>query len=199
MRQLSWKAVCFAALAAVVVWKLADLAQAAPESADTLKLAPSVIAIVDVGQIFGKSGNHAARMTEMKADVDAFDAAVKKGAEELKEAAEKMKLLPAGSDEAAQAELQIKQQTLTLQSRIAQKKAEFLKREGEIFFDTYAEMERAIKVEARKRGVTMVLRTGSETMNRTDRDSVLKGVNRSIVYSQEEYDLTEAVIAAMKK
>lgn len=199
MRQLSWKAVCLAALFAAVIWKLADLAQAAPEGGEVQKLPPSVIAILDIGQVFGKSASHSARMTEMKADVDAFDAAVKKAAEELKQAAEKMKLLPAGSDEAAQAELQIKQQTLTLQSRIAQKKAEFLKREGEIFFDTYAEMERAIKLAARQRGVTMVLRTGSETMNRNDRDSVLKGVNRSIVYSQEEYDLTEAVIREMKQ
>ncbi|WP_254512530.1 OmpH family outer membrane protein [Anatilimnocola floriformis] len=198
MRQLSWKVLCLAALAAAVAWKLADLAQAAPEGADTVKLPPSVVAVIDVAKVFEKADSQITKMKELKADVDTFDAAVKTAAAEIKESEEKRKLLPAGSDEAAQAELQNKQQVLAMQSKIAQKKAEFLKREGEVYFDTYTEMERAIKLVARKRGVTMVIRQGNETMNRGDRDSVLKGVNRAIVYAHEDNDVTEAVIAAMK-
>jgi len=198
MRPLPWKVICLVAIfvSAAIAWKL----RAAPEgAASDARLPPSVIAVVDVGRIFQQATSYQTKMKELKADVDAFDAAVKTAAAELKELEEKRKLLPAGSDEAAQAELQNKQQALTLQTRVAQKKAEFLKREGEIFFDTYAEVERAIKLTARKRGVTMVLRQGSETMNRGDRDSILKGVNRSIVYLQGEYDLTSAVLEAMQR
>jgi Skp family chaperone for outer membrane proteins len=172
---------------------------AAPEAADSdsKQLPPSVIAVVDIGKVFNASTAQATRMKDLKADIDTFEASVKTVAAELKDAEEKRKLLPAGSDEAAQAELQSKQQVLTMQTKIAQKKAEFLKREGEIYFDTYAELERAIKLEARKRGVTMVLRQGNETMNRGDRETVLKGVNRAILFTQEQYDLTEAVIKSM--
>ncbi len=173
--------------------------QASPEALDgeTKPFPATVVAVVDVAKIYKKYDKFDTKMAEIKADIASFDEYVKTSTAELAALGEKYKLLPAGSDEAAQAELQLKQATFTLQTKVEQKKANLLKQEAEVYYDSYLELEKAVKLESRKRGVTLVLRISTDSMNRVDRASVLQGVNRAIVYAQDSYDLTDNVIKTL--
>ena len=62
------------------------------------------------------------------------------------------------------------------------KKKEFLEDEARVYFETYGRVEQVIRAYASRNGIGLVLRFSREKMNENDRNSVLAGVNRAVVF-----------------
>jgi hypothetical protein len=80
------------------------------------------------------------------------------------------------------------------ESQAAAKRQVFLKRESTIYADTYASVEKIVARISKGKNIRVVLRIETSPLDPSDRNSVLRGLNRPIVYFAAP-DLTDDVIA----
>lgn len=68
-----------------------------------------------------------------------------------------------------------------------------LEKEAKLYYETFVDIERAVKRLCDHYGFQLVIRFDSRTMDINDRGSVMSAVNRSIVY-QNGIDITSAIV-----
>ena len=77
-----------------------------------------------------------------------------------------------------------------------QTESELLNREARVYYDTYREMQTVVKALAEANGLSLVLRFDSESIDPNNRNEVIKGVNRAVVFHRK-LDLTAMVSAEL--
>jgi hypothetical protein len=85
-----------------------------------------------------------------------------------------------------------------MQVDMQMKRKEFLEREARVYYDVYVMVEAAIRDFADMNGIELVLRYSAEPMDPQNRQSVLQGVNRPIVYHRN-LDITTAVLDRLNR
>src|SRR5262249_46144425 len=80
-----------------------------------------------------------------------------------------------------------------LQIKMGLKRKEFLEKEAQVYYETYREIEREVADFAYKQGIHLVLRFNRDEMKPDDRNSVLAGVNRAVIFQQNR-DITELIL-----
>ena len=80
-----------------------------------------------------------------------------------------------------------------LQVEIGLKKKEVMEREAMVYYKAYTEIENHVRAIGQQRNIGLVLRYNGNKIDQNDRNSVLQGVNRSIVY-QNQLDITQLVL-----
>ena len=83
-----------------------------------------------------------------------------------------------------------------LQIEANQKRADILKQEAEIYYQTYNQVVQTVAKLSGTYGISLVIRYDSGPIDQTDRPSVIKGVNRNVVF-QRDLDLTSLVLAEL--
>jgi hypothetical protein len=68
-----------------------------------------------------------------------------------------------------------------------------LDREARLYYETYIDVQSAVSSFAGQRRIGLVLRFDSEEIDMADRASVLRGVNRAIVF-QDRIDITSDIV-----
>jgi Skp family chaperone for outer membrane proteins len=181
--------------------QIGSSAHAAPSdvAAADAPLAPSTMAVVDVAVIFKGYNHFNSQMKRIKEDIEVFDSFVKRETQELKDLGELMKMQQPGSDDYKRLEAQATAKTTDLQNRVGLKKADLLKDEAEVYYDSYQKLQAAVKIVARKRKIGFVLRFNSDEMKRDDRNSVLQGVNRAVITYPTDNDITAAVLTELNR
>jgi Skp family chaperone for outer membrane proteins len=176
-------------------------AAAAPTvpKAEDLPLQPNTTAVVDIAAIFKGYRKFNEMMAEVKTEIEEFDKHVKERTAELKELGHQYSRLKEGSAEEKDLRARIEFGSKALQERVTAKKAELLQTEGEIYFDCYEHLETAVRTVARRRKIDIVLKINSGEMKRGDRNSILQGVNRPVIYYPETHDITTAVLATLNQ
>ncbi len=152
------------------------------------------IAVVDVSIVFKEHARFKAMMDRMKKEVDAVEADLKVEYTRLKALDEEIKQLNPNSPEyktkftaatEAQSKFQVKTQL---------QKKDFLERESKIYYQVYRELDDAVRVFATKHNIHLVLRYASEPVNSEDRNDILRGINKPIVYVDPALDITRLVL-----
>lgn len=156
----------------------------------------SRVALVDISAIFKNNNRFKVTMEAMENDAKAFETLVNQKRETLQAKAEQLKAAQAGTPEYRSFESQLAQETAALQVEIGLKKKEMMEREARVFYEAYAEVVRHTANIAAKYQVSLVLRYDSADIEADDRNSVLRGVNRSIVY-QNQLDITRLVLESI--
>lgn len=202
----SW--ICWATKLAVAIgWVAAAQAQqfngppvgspgvAAPAPVARPAPPPSAIALLDVGMVFDKHNRFQAEMNAMKAEVKGFEDFLRNEQTQLQAQAEKLKQYQPGTDPFKQLEEQILIKSNDLKTKTQIKRKEFLEREADAYFRVYREIESVVNQFSQRNGIALVLRYSNQAINQKDRDSVLRGINRPIVYSQPSLDITTTILA----
>ena len=73
---------------------------------------------------------------------------------------------------------------------------DILKQEAEIYYQTYNQVVQTVAKLSGTYGISLVIRYDSGPIDQTDRPSVIKGVNRNVVF-QRDLDLTSLVLAEL--
>jgi hypothetical protein len=153
------------------------------------------VAVLDVAKVFKQSRDFNDEMNRIKREIEEFEKTIRAKQAEIE------KLTPK-QDVSAQADgldaLKLAQLNALMQVEIAAKRADFLKVEAQAYFKCYQEIEKLVAAKSRERDIGVVLRFNSDEMNPADRNSVLQGVNRAIVYSAIP-DLTDEVIKSLNR
>jgi Skp family chaperone for outer membrane proteins len=170
---------------------------AAPTAAPAARAATSAgtIALIDVSLVFDKHARFQAEMEAMKNEVKAYEQVLRTAQAELQAAMEKLKQYQPGSDLYKKGEEDLARKSNELKLQSALKRKEFLEREAEAYFRVYREVESVVGAFAQRNGITLVLRYSAQEINSKDRESVLRGINRPVVYRQPYLDITETILS----
>jgi Skp family chaperone for outer membrane proteins len=153
------------------------------------------IVLVDMALVFKNHAGFKAKLDILKQEAAALENQANQDRQSLLKQREQLLGLAAGSAEYKEAEQGIAHRVSELQVRDQLKKKEIMEREAKAYFETYNEVSAHIARVAEANGATLVMRYESEKMDPNDRNSVLAGINRMVIY-QRQIDVTQQVIAA---
>ena len=151
-----------------------------------------IVAVLDVAKVFKEHAGFNSRMESIKKEIEAFEEDFRQRREQLQNEVRTLQGL-VGKPEYKTEEAALARKEADLQIEANQKRAEILTREAKIYFDTYNEVVGVVGEMATSYGITLVIRYDSSEIDQTDRASVIKGVNRNVIF-QRDLDLTPLVL-----
>ena len=153
----------------------------------------SPIAVVDVSYIFKNHNGFKVAMEGMKKEVEAYEEHLRTQQNTLLKEKDRLNDYRPGSKEYDTLERSLADRGAKLQVDMQMKRKEFLEREAYVYYNVYGQVATAIQQFAEQSGIELVLRYSGEPMDPANRQSVLQGVNRPIVYHRE-LDITREVL-----
>ena len=114
----------------------------------------------------------------MKADRDTVKAEI-----------DKLKQFAQGSPSYKQQEERVATMQSQLQVKVNLQKRDFMEKEAKIYHQVYQEIQREVAYFGQRHGIGLVLRYNSTPIDPNDRQSVLAGVNKAVVF-QNNIDIT---------
>ena len=154
------------------------------------------VALVDVARIFKAHARFNQSLDGMKKDAEMFQTMMRSEQEKLAAEAEILKQIDPNTAEFRAKETEIGKQLAALQVTQSQKGRAIAEKEARLYFDTYVEVTQEIANFADRNGIKLVLRYNSEPIDAANRQSVIEGVNREIVF-QTGRDITDQIIATI--
>jgi Skp family chaperone for outer membrane proteins len=180
---------------ATVVAILFSLGLAAPQaSAQT----GTNVAVIDIPYIFKNFTRFKQSIDDIKKDIDDYKTYVNDQQKRLREEASKLELYRPGTKEYKDVEETIARTKLEIQLESAKRQKEFMEREAQVYFNAYREVESAVSNFAKRNRIGLVLRYSGEEMDPSQRDSIMQGVNRMVVY-QDRLNITEMILEALNR
>lgn len=156
------------------------------------------IAVIDISHIFKNHGKFTALADKIKADIKAFEDHINSERAKLTEERKKLDLYKPGTPDYKRVEETLARMTSELQVQAALKRKTVLESEAQLYYDTYGEIQGAIRTVAQKYNIGLVLRFNSKPIDPNDRSDVLNGINRPVVY-QNGIDITQPVMDLLPK
>jgi Skp family chaperone for outer membrane proteins len=175
-------------------------AASAPRAAvDSGSGAGGAVAGVDLGFIFKNHGGFNRKMEQMKTEVQQYEEKLRAEHTALTQERDKLtQQWKPGSPEYDAGERALADKFAKLQVDTQMKKKDFLQREAKVYFEVYQEVNQAIQEFADMNRIDLVLRYNGDEIDPDDRQSVLTGVNRAIVYHRN-LDITRDILDRLNR
>lgn len=186
-----------AALAALTAAAL-GVAPAVAQNAAGANAQKYGVAVVDINYIFKNHQKFLAAMEGMKTDFQAVENEVKGKQQQIVKAQEQRQTFTPGSEEFKQIDDQIVRMNAALQVEVTQKRKELVEREAKVYYDTYVEVDNAVKLYAEHKGIGLVLRFNGEQADPNNRESILRSINKAVHY-QNSIDITPDLLAYLNR
>lgn len=155
---------------------------------------PCDVAVIDIGKVFKEHIEFKKAMDLLKAEMVAFQEKGQARHKELQDLAEAAKSnFKKGSEPLEQEERKLQRLANELQIESASKQKQIMAEEAKVYHRIYNDVSEKTIGYARAKGIRIVLRFNSDSIDPDDRNSVLAGVNNSIVY-QDNLDITDEII-----
>ena len=152
------------------------------------------MAVLDVAAIFKKYPKFLQQMEQMKGKVEAAEKDVKNDQEEYKRMMDQLKTYNPGSpDYKKLEELMLKKQG-DVNLKVNIQKKDFMEQEGHIYYNVSREIDDAVRSLATRYNLILVLRFSGDGIDPTDRNDILRGINKQIVYYDQRMDITTLVL-----
>ena len=151
------------------------------------------VALIDISSIFKEHAGFKSKTDALKEEVKTFETTVNELRKSLAKDNEKLQTFNPGTPQYATFEKELANKLADLQVDADLKRKEVLEREAKIYYDTYEDVKSAVQTFARQHRIGLVLRYDSDKIDMADRASVLRGVNRAIVF-QDRIDITSEIL-----
>ena len=186
-----------AATAALLMAAVANSAAFA-QTAASANVEKHGFAVVDINYIFKNHQKFRTAMDGMKADFEATDAELKAEQQKIVQAEQQKQAYKPGTPEYDQIDNQVVNMKAGLQVKVTQKRKALVEREAEIYYQTYLEVNQAIKSYAEYKGLGLVLRFNGDDADPANRESILRSINKAVHY-QDSIDITPEVLAMLNR
>jgi Skp family chaperone for outer membrane proteins len=157
-----------------------------------------LIAVVDISYLFKNHAGFKAKMEEMKKQVQEYDTELRGTQQALSQERERLSQFRPGSPEYDKFERELADKAAKLQVDMQLKKKDFLEREAKVYYQVYVEIYQQVREFADMNGIDMVLRHTGDEIDPNDRNSVLQGVNRALVYHRD-LDITGQILDRLNR
>lgn len=158
----------------------------------------SNIAVIDISRIFKNHAGFKAQMEGMKKEVEAFEASLRNRGKQIEQLRSQLTQFKSGTENYKRVEEQMAKIAAEGQAQTQLKRKDFLEREAKIYYNTYMQVSKAVEQFAQRNSIKLVVRFNSEPIEGTDRNSVLEGVNRAVVY-QQNLNITDFVLQMLNR
>ena len=156
------------------------------------------VAVVDIGHIFKNHPRFKRAMDQVKAQVKASEDSFLLRQKEVEKQAQQLKTFKPDSAEYKQLEADAARSQAQIQAEMALKRKEFLEKEALVYYTIYNEIQKEVKALADTYNIGLVLRFSADAMDPADRQSVLQGVNRPVVY-QRNLNITYQILDRLQR
>jgi Skp family chaperone for outer membrane proteins len=157
------------------------------------------VRVIDISYIFKNHVRFKQYMEQMRGEVQRAEETLKGERDRIAAIMEQQKSLKPNTPEYTQLGDRIIDEQTEFSKTAAKQKAEFLDREAKIYFMVYSEINRMVESYAKAMNVSLVLRYNSEPVDQTDRQSVLKAINRPIVHLGPNMDITQEILTELNR
>ena len=96
-----------------------------------------------------------------------------------------------------EADILKKQGDLNLKVKLQQK--DFMEQEGRVYYGISREIDDAVRLLAARYNIVLVLRFTGDEVDPSDRNDILRGINKSIVYYDKRMDITAMVLGELNR
>ena len=155
------------------------------------------VAILDVAKVFKENTGFTSKVEAIKKRADQLKKQITAEQDRIKTEVLQLRGMEAGPKR-NQMEADLEQQHTHLRTTTRQTESELLNQEARVYFETYQEMQAVVKAMAKEYGLSLVLRFDSESIDPNNRNEVIKGVNRAVVFHRQ-LDLTKLVSEELNK
>ena len=156
------------------------------------------IVLVDIPKVFEQHQRFRDRMGEVQQDVQKFGTYLSGRRQQLMTRQSDIQKQQAGSVPRKQMETQLTKEAADLEVQRQLEVRNVREREARIYLEAYNEVVREVREVAARHGATLVLRYSSVKIDGNNRESVIMGVNRPVVY-QNGLDITQQVIERLNR
>jgi Skp family chaperone for outer membrane proteins len=180
--------VAFAALVSATASAQAPAQPAGPAG-------PAVhVAVVDVGYIFKNHGRFKAAMDKMKDEVMTAENGLKAERDRINGLMEQLKGFNVGTPEYKKLEAEIAKAQGDFNVDAQLQKKDFMDREAKVYMQVYDEVEKAVAQFAREHRIAVVHRFDGDPVDSSDRNQILRGITKPIVYYERGIDITADIL-----
>jgi Skp family chaperone for outer membrane proteins len=158
---------------------------------------PNAVAVIDVGYVFKKHARFKTMMDQMKDEVLAAENQLKAERDRVNGLVEQLKGYNVGTPEYKKLEAEIAKAQGDFNVTAQLQKKDFMDREAKVYLQVYAEIERAVAQFAKQHGIAVVHRFDGEAMDGSDRNQILRGITKPIVYLNPGIDITPDILTML--
>lgn len=155
---------------------------------------PHKVGLIDMAYVFKNYKKFEYLREDLKATIAQSETKAKEMAESIKALQAEMKELKEGSQEFGAKEQKLAKASAEFETFRRSTQREILKEESAIYHTIYMEVADAVKKYSKYYGYTLVLRFNREDLNPEDPQGLIQGMNRQVVFHQEEDDMTNSVL-----
>lgn len=160
--------------------------------------ASTSVVVIDIANIFKNHIRFNEKMKEIKAEIDAFEASIRAEQTKFNQKREGLAQWNPSSPEYKKLEEELARMQSEVQVQVGLKRKTFLEQEAREYYKTYKEIEQSVAVFAQQNRISLVLRFNGDEMKPDDRNSVLQGVNKAVVY-HDRLDITEWILKDLNR
>ena len=191
--------VCVGLLAVIEVSAFAQVpgqvpAAQAPAAQSNSAGPATAVAVIDVGYIFKNHAGFKAAMDRMKDEVMAAENGLKSERDRINGLMEQIKGFNVGTPEYKRLEAEIAKAQGDFNVNAQLQKKDFMDREAKVYLQVYSQIEKAVEQFAREHRIAVVHRFDGEPVDNSDRNQILRGITKPIVYQEPGIDITPDIL-----
>lgn len=157
------------------------------------------IYLLDINHVFKNHSKLKALKTDMQGDVARAEEAVKKAKETIKGLQERLEEYRPGTQDYKNLEQEIATRMADLNVQIAMQRKDFLQQEARIYFTIYREIIDEVGYFAQQNRAAMVLKFDREPANVEVPETVVRAINKELVYSAQGLDITDYILDKLNR
>lgn len=178
------------------VWSQSGTAgKATAKDAAKADTRPHKVGLIDMAHVFKNYEKFEYLREDLKLKIAESETQAKQMAENIKNLQTQMKGFKEGSEEFGEVEQRLAKASAEFETFRRSTQREILKEESAIYHQIYMEVADAVKKYSKYYGYTLVLRFNREDLNPEDPQGLIQGMNRQVVFHQEEDDMTNSVLS----
>jgi len=157
------------------------------------------IAVIDISQILKKDTKFNQQLAAMKVEATAVEKEIRDGAAQIQSMQNQQKTFAPGSPDYQRLDTDIAKATADLQLKKNLKQKEFIERQSKMLYNTYREIQDAVKEFSARYNIGLVVQYESSPIDSANPEAILAGAHRNVVYVNPGLDITGDILAMLNR
>lgn len=192
------KTILAACLASIVLgWSAASAPAQAPAPAAGYSATP--VATLDLAYLFRNHVRYKSLDDALKAEVQAAEQSFGGEQKAMQELARRLNEYKPGSDEYKHTEEELAKKEADLRLRGAIMQKNFGEKKAKNYYDVLQEVKNYVRYYSEQHGITLVINFNGDEIDGANPQSVMRGLNETVVYQHRSVDITPIILDLCNK
>ena len=157
------------------------------------------VAVIDIGRIFKEHVRFKQQMEQLKKQVEGVEEGLKKERDTITSLMEQQKGFNPGTPDYKAMDDKILGLQADFNLTATKKKKELMDKQDQLYKQVHQEIETMVASYCQHFGISIVLRHSADTNDQNDHNSVLRAINKPIVYMGPNMDITEEILTQLNR